>query len=264
MRNNRIYLVLKSWIKKNILKKQSYTFPLVINITNINEKKLLFRVYSQAEKTRIESFGKEKECWEKFLGILKSDDIIFDIGASIGLYTIASANLVRNGKLYAFEPDPTTRSRLGENIRLNQIKKVTIVPWAVSNLFGKIDLFTEGASGQNSPSISRTMVANSPRRKITIRTNSLDNAIANKELDIPDVLKIDIEGAEGLLFMGALKLLRGEFGKKPRFLLLELHPNFLPANGLKVNDIKELMIKNGYTVTWSENRLDQEHLLYQI
>jgi predicted RNA methylase len=106
-----------------------------------------FKVYSSVERHRTENFGGEREALEKFLDVLEPGDIIYDVGASVGLFAIAASEKVPNGSVIAFEPDPETNQRLRANVDLNGVGNVQVVDWAASASSGNVELYTDGADG---------------------------------------------------------------------------------------------------------------------
>ncbi len=64
---------------------------------------------------------------------VKKSDVVLDIGANIGYYTLILAKLVgKKGRVFAFEPDPTNFALLKKNISINGYKNVILVPKAVA------------------------------------------------------------------------------------------------------------------------------------
>lgn len=237
------------------------SFPRSIVIEDLAPAPLRFTVHNRVEEHRIAAYGGEYEILKRFLDLLQPADIVFDVGASVGLYTVAAAALVDRGMVYAFEPDPETRMRLEENVLLNQFGNVQSVPWAVSDSEGTVTLYSDGAAGF-APSLVLQTRKGAPSGQVSVSTRSLDIALSRSELPIPDILKIDIEGAESICLRGSERLLKGEFGKRPRSLLLELHPEVLPAFGSSPQQIREFMTRVGYELTWTETRASEEHLCY--
>ncbi len=251
---------LTRWIRQLRDRISSPTFPRMITLADFAEL-LCFKVYNPVERYRIEAYGGEREVLQRFLALLGPGDVVYDIGASVGLYTVAVATFLRQGVVYAFEPDPTTRARLEENVGLNQLNNVYPVAWAASDREGEAILYTDGVSGF-APSMAAQQRPGAPRGQVAVSTRSIDSALSRNELPVPDVLKIDIEGAEGLCLAGSKRLLGGQYGQRPRALMLELHPGFLPAFGTSPEEIKGLIESLGYELNWSQLRAEQEHLCY--
>lgn len=235
--------------------------PEIVKLNDLADRPLVFNIYSPVERYRIADYGGEREALKRFLEMLEPTDVFYDIGASVGLFTISVASLLTQGKVYSFEPDVSTRDRLIENIRLNQLNNVNVVKWAVSDSEGDTTLYTNGVTGF-APSLALQKRAGAPTERLCVPTCSLDTALSRKELDLPTVLKIDIEGAEALCLKGSKRLLKGEFGKRPRILYLEIHPDFLADFNSSEIEIKSFILNLDYELRWSQKRDTQEHLCY--
>ncbi len=86
--------------------------------------------------------GYENVETQLFESHIKEGDVVLDLGANIGYFTLIAAKLVGvNGKVYAFEPDPTNFSFLKRNVEINNYKNVVCEQKAVSNENGKLKLF---------------------------------------------------------------------------------------------------------------------------
>ncbi len=159
--------------------------------------------------------------------------VIFDIGAHIGFHSLYFARLVGpKGKVYAFEPNPKNAERLNlireKNTDIKNI--ISVVDVAVSDVLGteEFSMSEDIESGRSSGGFIDTADTIWGREafkmrgftETKVRTVPLD--LFNKELGItesPDLIKIDVEGAESLVLLGAKNTL---MTKKP-ILLLEVH-----------------------------------------
>lgn len=119
----------------------------ILSIDDLNGLPLRFKVTTQVERHRTVQFGGEREALERFLEALQPGDTVHDVGASVGLFTVAAASNYPESTVVAFEPDPEINQRLRTNISLNSLKNVQVVDWAASNDSGTIDLYTDGVDG---------------------------------------------------------------------------------------------------------------------
>lgn len=123
----------------------------------------------------------------------KKDSICFDIGANVGFYSLLFA---RYGKeVISFEPLSRNIYYLYKTININQIKNIKIIPCAISE-FVDISWFEEGSN-------CATGKINS-LGKLPVFTLSVDYFI-NKTNIVPNIIKIDVEGAEFCVLKGARK-----------------------------------------------------------
>ncbi|NJO52766.1 MAG: FkbM family methyltransferase [Leptolyngbyaceae cyanobacterium RM2_2_4] len=214
-------------VKRIILgAKDTLSFPIQVNLKT-KEGFLKFEAFSSVEHYRIAGYGGEKSFLDKFTSLLKNDDIVFDIGASVGLMTVHAAAYAKEGKVIAFEPDPETMERLKHNVSLNKgVSSVMFLPWAASDRSEDVILFTDGASGCAPTLREQNNRKNAPKTQITVQTKSIDNEILSGNLPLPTVLKIDIEGAEILCLRGAKKLISGQLGKRPRLIFFRVTSRF--------------------------------------
>lgn len=234
--------------------------PQTVSINDFGLPQILFKVHSSVERHRTVEFGGEREALEKFLDILEPRDVIYDVGASVGLFTISASVKVPDGTVIAFEPDPETNQRLRENVVLNDLKNVRIVDWAVSDSRGAVELYTDGAAGF-APTMRQQGRLGAPSGTVEIETRPIDEALSNDDFPPADVLKVDIEGAEALCLRGCEQLLNGSFGSSPRVLFIEVHPCFLPDYDSTKEEVRRRIHEAGYSIVWSREREEQEHLL---
>ncbi len=141
---------------------------------------------------------------EMFKKVVKEGDIVVDLGANLGYFTLLAAKLVGpKGKVYAFEPEPINYSLLLQNIALNGYDNVVPVPKAVSNVTGKVRFFLDkkdtGAHTIYQPSDKGDF--------IEVESVVLDEFFKDKNHPI-NVIKMDIEGAEMAALSGMNRIIR--------------------------------------------------------
>ena len=212
-----------------------------------------FHVGSGTENFRIARFGGEQEFVRQIIDAINPGETLFDIGTCVGLVAIHAAK--RGAKVIAFEPEPTFRKRLRENLALNGMDDMTVIEWAVSDSESMATLYTDGAHG-NSPSLT----AADGRGAIRVRTATIDSAIEAAALPVPHVIKLDIEGAEVRALQGMKSLLRRK--DRPRVIFIEVHPNFLSRLGDDPEEIGAILNSAGYTLAEQREREDQIHQVW--
>jgi len=156
------------------------------------DPKGLPRSYIKTFQAYIISGGPEKLTTEMFRNVVKEGDVVLDLGANLGYYTLLAARLVgQKGKVYAFEPEPVNYNLLLKNIELNGYDNIVAVQKAVSNVAGKVRLFLDekdtGAHTIYQPG-DKTEI-------IEVESVTLDEFFKDKKHPI-NVIKMDIEGAE--------------------------------------------------------------------
>lgn len=161
--------------------------------------------------------------------------IVFDIGAHVGFYTLLSSVLVGpKGRVFAFEPVPRNISYLRKHLRLNQATNVTIIEAAVTDSDGTARFVETEDSTEG-------RIA--PEGGLEVKTVSLDKLVLLAEVPCPQLMKIDVEGAEILLLSGAKSIL---VNAHPTIFLSthsrQLHQqccHFLTSLGYKIDAIGE-------------------------
>ena len=142
--------------------------------------------------------------FEEIRDFLKSieneDDVVYDIGANTGLYSLFAAKVCHQGTVVAFEPYPPNVRVLRQDIDRNSLDNVTIVESALSDSVGEIEFSQpkEDDIGYGSSSIN----VKEDGEALTLPTTTVDTLIADGEIPPPNVVKIDVEGAEPLVIDG--------------------------------------------------------------
>ena len=169
----------------------------------------------------------ERWMTELFKRLITPSMVVVDVGANIGYYTLIAAKLLGGeGKVYAFEPEPHNFELLVKNIQINGYSNVFAFQKAVSNKEGKIKLFLN-KDNLGKHSLSENLCSSSGAF-LEVESIRLDDFFEDlvKE-DKVGLLKIDVEGAEGLVCEGAERILQGKNVK----LLMEFWPYGLQCLG---------------------------------
>lgn len=181
---------------------------------------------------------------ELFENSVRRGMIIIDIGSNLGYYACIAAKLLKGeGRVYAFEPDPKNYDLLIKNTQLNGYTNVVGINKALSDTRGMTSLFlNEHNFGGNS--LSQHNVS-STSSVIDVETITLDEFVSETKLLKVDLLKIDVEGAEGLVFDGAKKLL----ANGPKRIFMELWPEGLRNLGTDASQLARRLTSYGYGVS---------------
>ena len=172
----------------------------------------------------------EIECLKQ---IIKNGDIVVDLGANIGYYTLILAQLVgKSGHVYAFEPDPSNFEILSKNVRENKHDNVTLVQKAISDKNGKVKLYV---SKRNLAS-HRIFDAEDKRKSIEVDVTTLDEYF-QKSKKLVKFIKMDVEGAEGAAILGASKIIEDS---KNLVIMMEYFPKWIK----KFGDVPEEILKS--------------------
>jgi FkbM family methyltransferase len=137
----------------------------------------------------------EPEQTGAFQRTIRPGDVVFDVGAHYGYYTLLSSALVGPaGKVFAFEPSPGNIPRLQKHIRINHCDNVAVLEVALSDHEGTARFDNQAGSGTGHLS---------SEGRIEVPITSFD-ALSSR-LPPPNVLKIDCEGAEVEVLKGGEK-----------------------------------------------------------
>ena len=156
----------------------------------------------------------------------KEGDIVVDVGAHIGRYTIiASKRVGESGKVIAIEAHPGNFEMLNRNVKLNKLTNVTALNYAVYSKESKLKLYVPGEeSGFTIYNTITTNRAKPDEKFIEVNANTLDNLLLQQQSGISHAdinwIKIDVEGAEFEVLKGATDILSNS---KDIALLIEVH-----------------------------------------
>lgn len=141
--------------------------------------------------------------------------VVYDIGANVGLYTLIASRAVRpGGRVVAVEPVPRNLEFIRKHCAINSVTNVRIAECAVTRWSGPMRF----AFGQ-----SHETGRVSPDGELVVRGVSLDDLVDLSDTGLPDVIKIDVEGAEVDVLNGARRVFSG---KRPR-LIIAVHSEAL-------------------------------------
>jgi FkbM family methyltransferase len=150
---------------------------------------------------------------------LRPGDCFYDVGAHTGFFALIASRFVgTSGKIVAFEPDPDNAATLKANMAKNDVTQLTLVEAVVWSSPGEVTF--QRALGASNRTQGQIMTEPNPRlEQIMVPAIRLDDFIFEEGNPIPQLIKMDVEGAEWGALQGARKLLDR---MKPR-LLCEVH-----------------------------------------
>jgi FkbM family methyltransferase len=179
----------------------------------------------------------EPEQTSAFMRTLRHGHVLFDIGANVGYYTILGARTVGSrGKVFAFEPAIRNLAYLYQHTVLNKTINVTIISAACSDIVSVSAFSAESDFAIGHLINTVPLVSNARGHLLPVPTVTVD-AVVQQLGFFPDVMKIDVEGAEHSVLKGAQTTLRKA---KPK-IFLSTHSDMLRSTCLEY--LKEF----GYT-----------------
>jgi FkbM family methyltransferase len=166
--------------------------------------------------------------------MLRAGDVFYDVGANTGYLSLLGAGRVGPaGFVYAFEPLPLNAQRVQILMAENGIDHYEVVRYAVSNHRGKIKFYLGEDDNSHTPSIIRGVRT----REIGVDAISLDDFVVDHRT--PDLIKMDIEGAESVALGGAVRLLTGPTAPK---WLIEVHSDQTER------EVRKILLDRGYDI----------------
>ena len=178
---------------------------------------------------------------------------IWDIGAHIGYHSLLFASITGpKSKIISFEPNPNNVTWFKSNISLNPTysPQISVYDKAISDKLEDIDFnignkYDATSSGGYISDVTPPLPDESYKNfsKISLKTTSIDNLIYSENFQKPDILKIDVEGAELKVLIGGIRTIRE---CQPE-LIIEIHnipmmfyvSSFLKENGYEITLLDE-------------------------
>jgi len=142
----------------------------------------------------------EREVESALSELITKETTFIDAGANVGYFTVLASRLAK--EVYAFEPAPAVFERLSRNVALNGLGNVRAFQLALSKERGKLRLF----ESKISPGHDSTVKRFEHDRSILVDAVSLDEVVDPSVREV--VMKVDVEGTEMDVLLGALGLIR--------------------------------------------------------
>lgn len=253
---------------KNILKKLSYNPAIIKTIRFLGLREIVRKIYFSflrpknnilevtiagiqakyyvrtADELRLaESVSGEwgeRPVLEALLQNLQKGDVVYDVGANIGVYSVLIAKAVgESGKVFAFEPEQESIARLKSNAEINGLHNVEVVEKALGDENKQASLIIGKTTGNFS------LVASYEKGlgQQQVEVIKADDWISQGKLPIPSAVKIDVEGYEYAVLEGMSKALRDQ---KCRVLCCEIHPGLFPGK-VTEQDVLDLITSLGFS-----------------
>jgi FkbM family methyltransferase len=184
----------------------------------------------------------EKRDSDLLKSIIKDGDVCIDAGANVGFYTLLMAKSTPNGVVHAFEPMPLNWHLLNASLHLNGIKNVCLNNRALGKERGESS-FSASVDGAYSSMVN--VGRKKEAEQLIVAVETIDDYMSEYNIDQIDIMKVDVEGAEGLVLTGAKKLFLCD--KKPRLVLLELFDENFKFYDTSISNICRTMEAYGYS-----------------
>jgi FkbM family methyltransferase len=147
---------------------------------------------------------------------VRPGQVAYDIGGNAGFHALLFARLVgESGRVFCFEPLPENIEMIALQLGLNDMPWCEVVAAAVADQEGSAELYSGSTNG-----VASLVLGNRSGRPVAAQVKTLTLDEFCRENPPPDIIKMDIEGAEGLAIAGAQNMLAS--GARPVF-FFEFH-----------------------------------------
>lgn len=181
--------------------------------------------------------------WGLSWQLIRPGDIVVDVGANLGFWSLrAAARTDPTGSVHAFEPDPRNSSRLTHNAQLNALHSIVVVERALADTTGHatFHLANTGDSGKGRLQPRRGLTA-----LLQVSVVTLDSYLAAERVPHVDFMKVDVEGGEEDVFLGAQRLLARADAP---LILFEAADTLADSVGSSTTRVKMVLMQLGYRI----------------
>ncbi len=188
----------------------------------------------------------EQNVKDIFLENISNGDIVIDIGANIGDYTLISSKKVGNsGKVFAFEPLSETFSILKRNLQLNEITNCQPFQKAIGEKPGIANLYKTNASGTMGH-LDSSLNGQGLIKKNEVDVVTIDDILFSNHIENVSMMKIDVEGFEHEVLLGCIQSFKE---KKIKKILCEVHFKYLESKGKSAEIIYGVLREHNFNIT---------------
>ena len=220
----------------------------------VADETVRFGVSTVAEYRRATTLGGERDLIAALLSDLDGTETVWDVGACVGTYTCFVANALTTGQVVGFEPEAMNRSRLRANLESTaSAERWTVSAIALSDENGTATLSSETVDAGGG---HHYLAPEGVGRTVGTRRGEdlLDDGFAP-----PDVVKIDVQGAELLVLDGL-----GELLDTVESVYLEIHSTKCRRYGTTAEEVEAFLRTAGYSLTHLGGPADRRSGVYFV
>ena len=173
------------------------------------------------------------------LRFVQPHDVVLDIGVNIGFYLLNFAKKANQGIVYGFEPNPTVFEFAKKNCNLNQFKHVKLSNIGLGHLASSFQM-----TQINDNVGMKKIVPQSSSGSFTVQVQRLDDFVNQDNITKVDVMKIDVEGFEMNVLLGAEEVIE----KHKPFLFIEIDEANLNENKASFQIMSTWLVNKGYVI----------------
>lgn len=175
--------------------------------------------------------------------LIKPGMTVIDIGANIGYFTLLFAKLVGNhGHVIAIEPEPDNFLYLQQNVTINRCQNVKLLPVALADRVGTMDLWVGKTSQTTASFIKENVLYEDQINRVVVATQTLDKILQDMAITQVDFIKLDIQGFEEVALRGAEQLLQ----RTHAAIIMELWPYGIQKSGRSIDSLLSLITQYQY------------------
>ena len=209
------------WVRRIILSFKSWHDYLsarwtISGVVKLQVADARFKMYSNCDDGLVRMIYYKSPYVEQndlnvFLSFCRTESVIFDIGANTGLYSLSSASIHDQARIFSFEPNPVNLNRLRYNIQLNPFTNLEVAPFAVGDQSTEIEFHVLKDDKLSDTSSAVKDFSHSSYRgekewkSIKVKQVTIDEYVKDQSLDRLDLLKIDVEGYEINVIEGGME-----------------------------------------------------------
>ncbi|HEX5871696.1 MAG TPA: FkbM family methyltransferase [Longimicrobium sp.] len=174
--------------------------------------------------------------------VLPPGGTFVDVGANIGFFTLfGAARVGAAGRVVALEPHPEVAAVLRTNVEMNGLRNVRVMQLAAADTAGTVTLTGFAGGNWGVSTIAHRAADGAP--SFQVRSAPLDEVLREAGVGDVDLVKVDVEGAEGRVLRGMRDGLRA---RRYRRVLVELHPWEYGDAAAEFGEMAEEMRAAGY------------------
>ena len=177
---------------------------------------------------------------------------VLDVGANTGYMTILLADAVgANGRVHSFEPMRANYELLRKNVQSNGLNQAHLHNFALSDRNGEATLHIDPGNDGGNTIGNVAGESWDGHMAVTVATETLDGFLERVGIGKVDFIKIDVEGAESLVFAGARKLLSRPDAP---LIVCEVGDPAQKLVGITELDLRKTLYGHGYASYWLDGR----------
>ena len=176
---------------------------------------------------------------------ITKDSTVFDVGANKGWYSVLLGKLAVDGVVYAFEPLASAFKELESNVEINHLNNVKCINIALSNYKGTSEMIIPYGHSPFAFLCGAEHGREENRNSYLCNVTTIDNYISDNKIGAVDFMKIDAEGSEYNILLGANRLLSA---KKAPMIFIESYDDALRKFDTNSKELINLLRSYGYII----------------